>query len=345
MQKALVLALLVLLSGCSTLEYYSQAVVGQMTILANRRPVADVITDPATLPAVREKLELAVSVLQFAETELSLPVDGSYAEYVDTGREFVVWNVFAAPEFSLVLETSCFPIAGCVAYRGFFDRRDAESYASALRDQGFDVFVGGVAAYSTLGWFDDPILNTFLTRSDINLAALLFHELAHRVVYVPGDTAFNESFATAIEREALRRWLESRGNADAFTGFLAREARQQEVIDLIESSRQRLAALYDSDVTDAEKRLGKHALIESMRDDYAAIQAGWDGHTEFQRWMQSDINNARLGTIATYNDWVSSFVNLLASEDGDLQRFAAAVRALAEKEKTERDAELAELAD
>jgi predicted aminopeptidase len=338
------LSLILLLSGCATIDYYSQAVIGQISLLAKRRTLPDVIADPATPPAVREKLSLAIDILHFASEELSLPADGSYSTFVDIGRTYVVWNVFAAPELSIDLKSFCYPIAGCVGYRGFFAEPDARAFAKELADGGYDVFVGGVTAYSTLGWFEDPILNTFITRDDVSLAALLFHELAHKAVYVPGDTEFNESFATAVEQEALKRWLASRQIPLAFSQYREQVARQRAVIDLIVACRSALAGLYNSGKSDEEMRPAKAELITRLKADYERLRAGWGPYDDFKLWMGTDINNAKLGTIAAYNNWVVSFDRLLDRNHGDMAVFLADVRQLSQQNRADRDQALRQLA-
>lgn len=326
---AIALVLLVGASGCSTVGYYTQAVLGQMSLLSKRRSIDAVIDDPSTGEIVREKLLLAKKITAFAESSLGLPVEDSYSSYVDTGRRYVVWNVFAAPEFSVRLESFCYPIAGCVSYRGFFNEADARAFGARLAEDNYDVFIGGVAAYSTLGWFDDPILNTFVRRSDTRLAALIFHELAHKAVYIKGDTRFNEGFATAVERAALRQWLEISGRPNAFEAYVARERREQAVVDLIVETRDALDRLYSEPLDEEQMRARKTGLIANLRDRYRALAADWGEHSEFQLWMETDINNAKLGTVLTYNEWVDSFLAILAEEGGSVPRFIERVRELA----------------
>ena len=328
-KAGLLVALVAAASGCSTVSYYTQAVVGQMNLIAKRRPIERVIEDPETPPNVRAKLTLAREITRFASTELHLPVDGSYSSYADIGRSSVVWNVFAAPEFSLEPESFCYPIAGCVSYRGFFKEAAARDFARDLQDDGLDVYVGGVAAYSTLGWFNDPILNTFVNRSDARLAALLFHELAHKVVYVPGDTAFNEGFATTVERHGLERWLVSRNTPEVYAAWLLQENSDQAVIKLIGDTRRGLAAIYESDRSNDDKRTEKAGAIEALRQRFEELKSEGGDYSRFENWIRSDINNAKLSTIATYNDWVPAFSRLFADQDHDFARLNARVRELA----------------
>lgn len=330
------------LGGCSSVGYYGQAVAGEVSLLVHRRSIDKVIADPATSPALRHKLEVAKAVRRYAG-DLGLTVGMSYSTYEDIGRSSVVWNVFASPQFSLTPRLFCYPIAGCVSYRGYFSKAAAQRFASQLREQGLDVYVGGVAAYSTLGWFNDPILSTFVNRSDADLAALLFHELAHKTLYVKGDTRFNESYANTVEQVALKRWLVSLGKPKAYAAYEAERDREQQVIDLIEATNTQLKALYASDVTPDEMRRAKQADIERLRERYYELRATWGGHDDFATWMKTDINNAKLGSIATYNDWVSGFKTLLAHQGGNLRKFLASVKVLANEPRAQRDTKLAAL--
>ena len=330
------------LGGCSTVGFYGQAVVGQLSLLMHRRPIDKVLADPHTSPTLRHKLEVAQAVRKYA-AGLGLSVGGSYSTYEDIGRPYVVWNVFAAPEFSLVPRTFCYPIAGCVSYRGYFSKAKAQRFAKALAADGYDVYMGGVAAYSTLGWFNDPVLNTFVNRSDADLAALLFHELAHKTLYVKGDTRFNESYATAVEQVALKRWLAGQGKPEAFSDYKADRERRSKVIALIEATNRRLQSLYAGDLEPDAMRAAKARNIAELRRQYDALREGWGQHDDFAWWMKTPINNAKLGTIATYNDWVSGFKALLAARDGDMPAFLREVKVLAKLPAKQRDAKMAAL--
>ena len=339
------IAALVFLGGCSSAQFYAQAVSGQLSLLSHRRPINEVLSDPTTPSLVQDKLKLTQEILVFAE-KVGLPVGDTYQSYVDTGRDYVVWTVFAAAPYDVALQTFCYPVAGCVGYRGYFKQVDAVAFSNTLQAQGLDVYVGGVAAYSTLGWFDDPVLNTFLRRTDVQLAALLFHELAHKVAYVLGDTQFNESFATTVEREVLKQWLTARGDTTAFAAYQAAQQRDLAVIALIAQTRQSLGVLYGSNVDNAVKQAGKQRAIETLRARYGALEQSWQREGEgevysaFQYWMTSNINNAKLGTVATYNDWVPGFTKLLAKHHFDMAAFLVEVQALAEKNATARAAAL-----
>ena len=323
------------------MSLYTQAVVGQASLLWQRKDINLVIQDSVTDAATRDKLQLVQQVLKYAKEELNLPVGDSYSTYVATGKPYVVWNVFAAPEFSLDMRSFCYPVAGCLSYRGYFKQNQARIFAAGLKHEGHDVFVGGVAAYSTLGWFSDPVLDTFLRRSDVNLSALLFHELAHRVVFVPGDTRFNESFATAIEENSLKRWLKSTKQEHAYLNYLDARKRRGQVLKIIGDARELLGQLYVSGVDAGEMRTGKEGLIRQLRANYLELSLTWDGHEDFKHWMSGEINNAKLGTINDYNGWVPAFNALLAENDGDLERFIEAVTDASKLKKKARDEFLA----
>jgi predicted aminopeptidase len=319
-----------LLAGCETLTYYGQATGGHLALMGRAQPLEQLHADPATPPALKARLELAAQIRDFATRELALPEDGAYRSYADLGRPYAVWNVVAAPEFSLEPLLSCFPVAGCVSYRGYYDHEAAERHAGGLRAAGHDVVVYGVPAYSTLGWFDDPLLSTFIDYPDAELARFVFHELAHRVVYVKDDTAFNESFAAAVEREGVRRWLAARGRAAELGEWRAREARVRDLHARIAASRERLAALYRSGLPPAAMREKKRAELDALRPVLAQYP-GFAGQAP---------NNALLAAFAAYADLVPAFEKLLAEARGDLPAFYARVRALAALAPQERAAAL-----
>ncbi len=327
----------ILASGCASVSFYTQAIAGHMQLLNRRRPIEKVVQDPDTEPTVRGRLKLVQSVRDFARDRLELPVGKAYDTYVETGRRYVVWNVFAAPEFSVEMKKFCYPVVGCLAYKGFYDESDARRAAGRLREKGYDVFVGGVVAYSTLGWFDDPVIDTFFARGDVRLAALLFHELAHKALFVGGDTRFNEGFATTVEREALKQWLAHIDDESAFEDYLASERRRQQVIALIVEAREELGGLYAAGgVSEAERRAVKKEIIGILKDAYRSLRRDWGGHDEFEHWMASDINNAAIGSIGAYHDLVPAFEAILARENHDIPAFVEACRALARLGEQER---------
>jgi predicted aminopeptidase len=333
--KAVVLALVASAAdGCYLLE----SAQGQLSLMSKREPIARVLREPGTAPALRAQLEEVTAIRDFASRELGLPDNGSYRSYADVGRPYVVWNVVAAPEFSVDPKQWCFPIVGCVAYRGYFSVTRARSFADKLRKRGFDVSVGGVAAYSTLGHFDDPILNTMMGWNDVELAAIMFHELTHQLLYVAGDASFNEAFATAVEEEGVRRWLLAQGRGADLAAHLAEQDRYLQVIDLLRRTRAQLHALYASGADAASMRERKRAAFAGMRDSYATLEARWGGHAPFEAWFQGDINNAHLASIATYFDCIPGFERELAAAHGDLKRFYGRVRELAKLDQAARDA-------
>ncbi len=334
-------ALSLALAGCSAVEFYWQGFAGQLDLLARSRPIPEVAASTSD-PVLRAKLERAQEMRTFASRELALPDNGSYTRYADLGRPFVVWNVFAAPELSLSPRQWCFPIAGCVAYRGYFAEEEARAEGARLAAEGYDVYVAGVPAYSTLGYFDDPVLSTFIRARDTEVARLIFHELAHQVVYVKDDSSFNESFAVAVEEEGLARWSAAHPAATQFARDVALMRRlRADFRTLIHGTRDRLAALYASDLTDAEKRARKAAIFADMRAEYEQVKAGWDGAPVFDRWFASGANNAGIVAAGLYADRVPQFAALLAAEGGNLPRFYERVRELAALPKMERDQALA----
>jgi len=330
-------------AGCSTLSYYGQAINGHLDVVRRAEPIAARIADPATPPELRAKLERVVAIREFASRELALPDNGSYRAYADIGRPYVLWNVFAAAEFSVEPQQSCFPVAGCVAYRGYYRQAAADAYGAGLRKDGYDVHVYGVPAYSTLGWFDDPVLNTFVRYPDAELARLVFHELAHQVVYVKGDTVFNESFAVAVEEEGVQRWLASHGTPAERDAYAAARQRRADFVRLVLRYREKLDAFYRETLPAAAKREGKRERLAQMEADYRALKASWGGFAGYDRWFDGGVNNAKLASVATYEELVPAFRALLVRANGDLPRFYAAVKALGKLDKPERDRSLAAL--
>jgi predicted aminopeptidase len=320
---AVFLALLGLaLAGCESISYYGQAIGGHLGMMSAARPVGDWLADPATAPALRERLEIAQRIRDFASRELKLPDNGSYASYAEIDRPFVVWNVFAAGEFSVDPKPECFPIAGCVGYRGFYTEKRAREHAERLRAEGYDVHVAGIPAYSTLGWFDDPLLSTFIRYPDTQLARLVFHELAHQVAYAKNDTAFNESFAVAVEEEGVRRWLAAQGRDAELAGFKAVQARKRELAARVEETRKRLAEVYRMRLSPDEMRAQKAGEWARLRQSYPGIP--------------EQPNNGFLVSIALYTELVPEFERLLAEQGGDLRRFYDTVRKLAASERSSR---------
>jgi predicted aminopeptidase len=329
-----------LLCGCETLAYLAQAASGQATIIAASAPLEQVIEDPDTAPALRARLELVLALRDFAAKELAMGELRGFESYAALDRTYVVWNVVAAPEFDVDAVSWCFPIAGCVRYRGYFDRAAGERFASRLRREGYDTDLYGVAAYSTLGWFRDPVLDTWITRSESSLVGLVFHELAHQRLYVAGDTELSESFARVVEREGVRRWFEATGREAEYGRYLERIRVDSEFAALIESSRRRLVELYAEPISDALKRERKAGVFEQLRAEYRDISASWPQEYRFDQWMARPLNNARLAGMANYTRWVDALGRLLDACDGDLGRFYARVAELAELTAGQRESQL-----
>jgi predicted aminopeptidase len=327
-------------AGCSTLGYYLQAFNGQMELTRKARPIPQVLDDKHTPAELKVRLERVQEIRTFASRDLALPDNGSYRRYADLQRPFVVWNVFATEEFAVVPRQWCFPIAGCVGYRGYFARDSAEAFATQQRGEGLDVYVGGVPAYSTLGWMDDPVLSTFIRYPDTEIARLVFHELAHQVVYLPGDSTFNESFAVTVEMEGVKRWLAAQGTAEELAAFQAAEARKRDFAELVAAYRDKLERLYASG-TDAEAmRSAKAGTFEQMRADYRSLRERWGGFAGYDWWFEQPLNNAQIASVAMYTQLVPGFQKLLADSGDDLPRFYKAVEALAKMPEKERLAAL-----
>ena len=336
-------------SGCSSIDYLSQSASGHLHLLAAARPVKDAIADPTTPEALRKRLELTQRMRQFAVTELHEPDNDSYRSYADLKRNAAVWNVVAAPELSLKLETWCFPIVGCVGYRGYYDLASANAAAEPLKASGLEVDVYEVPAYSTLGWTNwiggDPLLNTFVQWPEGELSRLIFHELAHQVAYAPGDTTFNESFATAVERIGSERWLRANASPEVRERQALTESRRHDFHVLVRAWRAKLDAMYRSDLPDAEKRRQKAELYAGMRADYAALKRDrWNGYKGYDHWFAS-ANNAKLGTQGAYDDQVGAFERLFAAQGSDFDRFYAEVKRMAALPRKERDAAMAPYRD
>jgi predicted aminopeptidase len=336
-RAASILVLIVIVSlsgGC----YLLQSAQGHFALMAKRRPISEVIDSPTTTPALRAQLRAVTVIRDFASRELGLPDNGSYRSYADLGRPYVVWNVVAAPEFSVDAKEWCYPIVGCVAYRGYFVEARARSFAARLRGQGFDVTVGGVAAYSTLGHFNDPILSSMVGWDDVELAAIIFHELTHQLLYVPNDSSFDEALATTVEEEGVRRWLISQGREADLANHLTQRQHSLEVIDLLTKTRASLSAMYASGLEPNQMRERKQAAFADLRSSYTDLKAAWGPHPPFEAWFKEDLNNGHLASIATYFNCVPGFERELAAVGGNLTAFYARARELAKLDQDKRDA-------
>ncbi len=337
----LALAAVVLLGSCSSAEFYWQGISGQFDLLRRAQPIPEVL-DTTQDPTLRHKLERVLAIREYASRELGLPDNDSYRRYSDLGRRYVLWNVFATPALSLTPRQWCFPVAGCVNYRGYFAEADARAEATQLAATGDDVHIGGVPAYSTLGYFADPMPSTFLRYPDFEIARLIFHELGHQVAYAKDDTVFNESFAVTVEEEGVRRWLAAQHDPELDRQFAASEHYREGFTALVERTRAKLATLYASNADDATKLAGKTAVFDAMRADYALLKQSWGGLASYDSWFAQGPNNASIAAVGLYTQKVPQFQALLAACGGDLPRFYARVKLLAALPKGERDVALAD---
>ncbi len=313
-------AALAILPSCQTIQFYGQAIGGQMEILQKSRPSTQVIADPASPPGLRRKLAAVEGIRRFASEHLSLPGDESYGKYADLGRKHVVWVLYAAPEFSLKPKTWHYLAVGEMDYRGYFREADSVALAGRLRADGHDVFVGGVDAYSTLGWFHDPILNTFAHYPDIDLAETIFHELTHRKVFLRGDTVFNESLANVVAEEGVKRWLRHERRTADLRKYEGRLIKRREFYREIDRSRNNLNVLYTSGQPVPEMRRKKAAILVKLRDQFRELRRRWGGHG-LESWLHEDLNNGHIVSLNLYADKMPLFEKLLADCGGDLDLF------------------------
>ena len=337
-RRHLLLLALVLVSGCTSLGYYAHVARGEASVLAHRRAIGKLIANPSTAPALARRLRLAQQARRFASTQLRLPDNRSYTTYVQLDRAYVAWNVFAAPRYGVQAVPQCFPIAGCVAYRGYFDHARAQRASARLRKHGYDVWMGGVPAFSTLGWFADPILSSMLRWDDDELASTIFHELAHQLIYVKGDTAFNESYATFVQREGLRQWRASRGLPPLDPKL---QALDKGFTALVLDLRQRLAHAYAQTRDVKQLQAAKREQIEAFRQRFARWR---DAHqpdaAAYDAWVNAPINNARLLPFGLYDQWTPAFAQLFEQSGQNWPRFYDRVRSLGKLPEEARHAEI-----
>lgn len=336
---AVAAVLLASLSSCS-LPFYWQAVSGQVELIRKRVPISEVLEDPAAQGDLKAALRRVAEIRAFATEALGLPDNNSYTTYADLGRPYVVWNIVAAPEFSIEPRQWCFPFAGCVSYRGFFDRDNAIAFADKLGEEGLDTYVGGANAYSTLGYFADPVLNTMLTSDETAIAALLFHELAHQKLYFKGDSELSEAFASVIEEHGTRCWLDAHGDVAGFAAYVDRLAQRSAFAELVVAGRERLADVYAAPTSEAEMRLAKERAFAGLRAEYAAAKEAGRLSDLYDPWFAQSLNNAVLASVATYRLWVPALRWRL--ETVGLAQFYADLAALKELDESARDAQLAE---
>ncbi|KRB70692.1 aminopeptidase [Noviherbaspirillum sp. Root189] len=333
-----------LLASYSFVQYYAQAICGHLAIVMGARPIDDCLKDPSVEVDLKVRLAKIKQIRDFAVHELGLPDNDSYRTYVDIGRPYVAWNVIATTQLSLQPVEWCFPIAGCVNYRGYYNKADAVSYARTLQKAGYDVHVSEVPAYSTLGWFNDPVLSSFVNYAEPQLARLIFHELAHQVLYAKGDSQFNESFAVTVAEEGVQRWIAKFGAAGVQKKLTAYEKRKTEFLTLLTKYRERLADLYTSEKSTSEKRARKLQILHGLKDEFGTLKVSWGGYSGYDDWFAQPLNNAHLASIATYHDFVPGFKALLHKQP-NLQAFYVTARSLAALPKPLRDEQLTQLGE
>jgi predicted aminopeptidase len=328
-------AIVIAVCGCQSVSFYRQAIGGELQILTHQRPIKELLADTNTSAELKHKFELVLQVRQFAATNLHLPADDNYLKYVDLHREFAVWNVNAAPPLSLEPKRWWYPFVGKASYRGYFSRDAAKKYGAQLNKKGFDVYIGAVETYSTLGWFHDPVLNTFITEPDAELAEILFHELAHQRIFISGDTDFNEAFATAVGEEGIRRWLQR--DPASYAKFRKDREQEADFVALVLETRDQLETIYDDPrLSDKAKMDRKAQIFTEMRHKHEELKAKWGGKSQYDRWFAAEINNAKLNTISAYYTLVPAFRALLQSNGGDLEKFYSAVQKLGKMPKAKR---------
>lgn len=342
LRAILIILLSYLIAGCSQLNYYSQAILGQQEIFAKAQPIQTLLQSPKTSPSLKQKLTNVVAIRKFATETLHLPDNDSYSTYADLERPYVLWNVVANPPFSLKSKTWCFPFVGCLSYRGYFKQADAQAFAEKLKKQGFDVYIGDIPAYSTLGWFDDPVLNTMMHWSRPHLASLIFHELAHQLVYVRDDTDFNEGFASTVEVLGVTKWLAAYGSQAEKQAYQQYIQRQQTFIKLVLETKQQLAELYAQDLPTTAMQKQKTTILNQLQENYEKVKNNqWDGYSGYDAWF-AKLNNAKLALVSTYQKWVPAF-KALFQQSQDFKQFYQAVIQLTTLSPAERNLQLKSL--
>lgn len=333
-----------LMAACQSLGYYAQSARGQFQLYNQSKPIDNWLSENSADEKLKEKLHWIQQVREFASEELKLPKNKSYTEYADLDRNYVVWNIFAAPKLSLKPHRWCYPIVGCQAYRGYFSRQDAVDFAEKLKSQDFDVSLGGVRAYSTLGWFNDPVLNTFINYPKNDLAGLIFHELAHQQVYIKGDTVFNESFATLVEIKGVEKWLLEHATQDELLSYRQSQEFDNAVVKLILRHKQALEGIYNSQLPDEVKIKQKALVFAALKREYAKLkQVSEMPDSSWNRWFTRDLNNANMIAIGSYYDKVDAFNKIYENVEGDFSAYYSEVKKLAKLSTVKREAFFASL--
>jgi len=332
------------LISCSSISYYAQAIGGHWKIIQQSQPITQILNESDDI-SLKQQLATVLKIKIFAVEVLNLPENTSYTHYADLKRPYVVWSLFAAPHFSLELKQWCFLFAGCIRYRGYFTESSAQSLAEELRQQGYDVYVAGIAAYSTLGWLSDPLLNTMLAWPTPQLAGLIFHELAHQRLYIKDDSAFNEGFASTVEQIGTERWLAHYGTSQELADYHQSKQWEIEFIDLIMTARQALEKVYQQPLPTEQRMTAKKQIFEQLNTRYAQLKIQWNAYSGYDRWFATDLNNAKLASVITYQNYVPVFQTLLARCQNDLTTFYTVASQLGQLPLDERQQQLERLAN
>ena len=334
-----------MLQACSSVAYYWEKVQGHTEILEKQRPVQEVIDSPDTKAQIRERLKNVQQARNFASDKLLLPENDSYRYYADIGRDYVVWTVVATPPYSMKPKQWCFLIVGCLSYRGYFSKQSAEEFAAELKKKNMDVYVAGTKAYSTLGWFDDPLLNTMLYKSEAYRVGIIFHELAHQKMYVEDDTAFNEAFASAVEKQGVKEWFVQQKNANKFEKYILSKKRDDQFKKLLLDTRKNLEKLYTKKISIDLMQVEKKSLFKQLRENYNKFKIRWHGYTGFDKWMSNNLNNSHLALVATYNNLIPAFDGLFKASGDNFKVFYEKVNELKDMEYTKRHKKLMNYVD
>ncbi len=335
MKKVFLGILILLLPACMQLDYYLSSATGHLQVIRKRQSISDLLQKPTTSEELQQQLERISQIRDFASQELGLPENNSYRSYVQLDRPYVVWNVVATPEFSLEPLQWCFPIVGCVSYRGYFEQADAENFAASLDQDQFDTAINGVPAYSTLNWFDDPVLSTFSDWPAPSVAKLIFHELAHQKLYLPDDTVFNESFASAVEKIGIELWLKQQNNPEMSRRYYLQSERQGQFHQLLSQTRDELQQLYRQSLPEEQLRSGKQAIFTSMQQSYQQLRESWEGYSGYDAWF-GKVNNAKFAALNAYHRWVPAFRLAMLQEKNDLGSFYRRCQAIAQQPQEQR---------
>jgi predicted aminopeptidase len=315
-----ILFIVFLLSGCASINYYSQSIRGQFEVLQKRQKINDILKENNISDTLRSKLNTVLLLKKFSIQQLGLPKNNSYLSYTDLERHYVIWNIFATEEFSLESVKWCYLIVGCLSYRGYFSREEAQQYTKKLEEQGYDVYLGGVSAYSTLGWFDDPVLNTMLRWSDTRLATVMFHELAHQQLYIKNDTEFNEAYADTVAYIGVTKWLAQNPDKNLLKEYKQSQYQEKKFIDLIMHYKSILSDIYQSAENEAITRKQKKESLQQMTNEYLQISQTWKNNA-YKKWFSTEINNAKLAAIITYRKYFPAFIELYEKLEKNLPRF------------------------